>query len=414
MGRIVKSAFAIVLIAASGQVLVPRAWAQSVDCGADDFACVETDFTRACRDQPRTTRATCSAWLQRLEAHDFADQPAWQIVTALTYYDLADMADSTESARALRQRSRELYERVLAQGTRGFYASEAYLGLATLTADLDTHISLFREAVAADPSRLAVSDQFALTLARRGSRTDLLEAAELLRNSFSGRKNSGRKWYVAAWAVGFYEQAGELDTAQAFRRQVYADSEMGRIADEAARGLLDDPESATAALAEICHTALVSLFGSTTCMSGIDAVARAAEHERDSQRRRLLAEAATTGITTVANAPGIGGTEQERFRAIFEAFIARGIESPRVYVAYSDLLNDRRLAISFMEKAAILAPTDGELLYKLGVAYLGQEMWREAIDSFERARPILPAGLSEELFARQLQRAEAGLEAAGH
>jgi hypothetical protein len=137
-------------------------------------------------------------------------------------------------------------------------------------------------------------------------------------------------------AVGLYEAAGELSRADAFRRRVYADSGMARIAEKVESTGLRDAEQASSALAIACNADIVALFGAGTCMRGMDTAVAAVRAEDDMSRRTDLAEAATAGMTTVINAPSLAEQvpeANERFRSALEVFIAEGVQSSDVYAA---------------------------------------------------------------------------------
>jgi tetratricopeptide (TPR) repeat protein len=379
----------------------------SPDCSADDSACLTRGYEAACRIPERATPESCDIWLKNLEAHEFAEQPAWRIAAAVAYHSLAEKSSSPELAEEYRERSARLYQDVISTYPTGPAASEAYIGLSALTDDLDEYVELMRRAVAANPNSAFALEFLSHSLEQRGSESDMREAASFLEAAYADRSDP-KKWYLGLRTVRLYEAVGELDRAQNFQKRMYSDSGFAEM--EIEFGSLDDIERVESTLSRACNDSLVALFGMDTCLKGIESVVQGVTAEQDSERQQLLADAASSGMQRAAVAPGVAAEEHASFKATYELFISLGIHSAKVYEAWSNYLADPDQAISALEKAVKLAPDDGALVYRLGLFYLEQERWETAIDTFEKARPNLPAGFSRELLEMQLQRAEAGLE----
>lgn len=378
---------------------------ESWDCGADDSVCLSQSYEMACRLPESATTATCAAWLEHVETHEYSDQPAWQNIVAAAYYHLAESSESPDRADEYKTHSSRLLHNIISRYPSGPHAYDAYIGLANLTEDPNERIRLFRQAVAADQNHAFAPAMLARQLARTGSEADLIEAAEFMRQAYLVESDPS-KWYLGRSTVGLYDAAGQTDKAEEFRRRIYIDSGMEDA--EFDFQALADAQHVERTFTRVCNDNLVALFGKETCLSGIDSVVEAVKQEQDPEQQRRLAEAATEGMTRVANAPGIGTDEVKLFSATYEMFISLGVRSSKVYDAWSQRLEDRDLAVSALERAVELSPQDGALVYRLGLAYLGQERWGDAIRTFEKARQNLPAGFSREILDMQLQRAEAG------
>lgn len=392
----------------AGIVVLPTAgtYSQPLECGAEDYTCLARSYELACRE-PSTAATTCEAWLERLEAHAFADQPAWQLAAAAAYYSLSEWSEATNATQELRERSTMLLENVLLEQESGRFASEAYLGLAAWTDDLDENIALLRQALLADPSNAPAAETLARLLATRGSEPALLEAAEAMESAYLAQRDP-KRWHLASSAVALYESAGETSRAQRLKERVFAESGMNQLLDRLEE--LDDAARAKGLLGQACNVDLVALFGADRCLRGIESVASAVGLEQDLESQQRLAEAATIGMTSVINAPGFDSDEEARFRAVYETFISLGVRSAEVYEAYSHLLDDPILARLALEEASDLAPQNGQLLFRLGLAYLNEGMWQKAIASLEKAEPLLPEWVPQEVITMQLERARAGLE----
>jgi tetratricopeptide (TPR) repeat protein len=411
-GNKVRHRVPLVSLLATAQILFlvpPVSRAQNLECRGDDYVCLTRSYEQGCREPPRTTRETCAAWLQRVESHPFADRQAWRLIAATGYRTLSEMSESPNEASKFKAQSLALLQGVLSENPAPPFASEAYLGLAALTQNPSDNLHMVRLAVKADAGNAPAAEVLAHLVANGGSKADLLEAAEFMRAAYSAQQ-SPRKWYLAGKTITLYEAAGALDKAHQFRNSVYIDSGMDRLLGRL--DSVDDGNKAKDLLSVTCNVYLVGVFGENSCLRAIKSVADVVKREQDSGRRRELAEAVTSGMISVVNFPDFGDMEKSTLQVTYEMFISLGIDSAVVYRAYSQLLNDPVASLAALEKAATLAPHNGQIIYELGLAYLERGRWKEAINKLEEATPILPQWVSEDILAMQLQRAQAGLASA--
>jgi tetratricopeptide (TPR) repeat protein len=378
-------------------------YAQVSDCGRHDEACLQAGYEAACSTRSTDAAATCEAWLTSLESREFSGELEWRLIAGAAYRTLAEMSAGTTAAADFVNASRARYLSVLDDVQTGPAASRAYLGLALVSDSPEEGVRYRRLAVDADPSNGMRAESLARSLYATGN---VGEAGEFMEQAFDNQSD-GRRWYQGAQAIGLHRAAGRFERAEDLQRRVLAESGIERIAEEAAAGF-EDPATALAAISTACHDSLINLFGGEACIASIDAAAAAALAHRDPQQQRRLAEAVTSGTTSVLTSQRLlaeGKVFEGMYNPMFEAFLAQGIESPIVYVAYSHRQADRDRALELVERALALDPGDGELWLRLAITQLEVGRADDALESLAQARSLLSAS-RDVVIDLHMQRAE--------
>ena len=129
---------------------IRHAQAQTLSCAVDDGQCLQDAMNVACSPRDSSLDA-CLTWLRRLEEDSAAGNPEWRLTAASGYFRAARLARAEEDADRFRERSGAILREVLSRWQDGYYANQAYVGLANLSSSADEEISLLYHALHADP-----------------------------------------------------------------------------------------------------------------------------------------------------------------------------------------------------------------------------------------------------------------------
>ena len=390
-----------------GAVLLSPTSAQDVSCGPDDRECLEDRYAAACAGSA-SAPAPCLAFARRIESHELADRPEWRLIAAVAYARMADLPGPAEE-QSFRDRSETILRELLAEWPEGYYAGQAYIGLAGFAADDDETISLLRSAMAADPENTAAPYFLAGRLEARGENQDVLEAADLYRKTYSAR---GGFMSAAGNALRLYASIGQTEAHDTFRAQVAQDRGMDRYADDVrSADFAQDPERARDVLATACLVYVVAIFGSEVCADGIDSLAEASRTTSLETAREAVVDAAAEGIRLLRSAGWVAENRERDVRhdSILREWMDSGVATARVYVLWAQRPESGfDESLTALEKAVELAPDNGQYRYWLAHRYIQQYRLDEAIENLSIARDTLPenVGLTTDSVDRELRRAE--------
>jgi hypothetical protein len=146
------------------------------------------------------------------------------------------------------------------------------------------------------------------------------------------------------------------------------------------------------AMSHACLDSIISVVGTDPCFEAIDALTAAAGNAKDITRRKELAEQACAAMTDAGRSRDLQlafPDWQLRFRSRVEELLKLDVQSAAVYSAYANFVTGEQ-HVGALKDAAALAPDDGPLRYRLGLAYMEQQMWSDGIKELEAARKLLP------------------------
>ncbi len=395
----------------------PSSLSQTLECGEDDRECLEARFSMACGQiaSGASLAESCLTWVEQVQEHSLAQHPEWKLIAGASYRLLADMAESGEARDRFRERSLSLYQEVTATypGTR--YASQAYLGLAGFSDDLDESIALLQEASRLDPENTAIPLILARWMEIKARATqrasDFGEAADMYRLAYATRGG----WNTASNALQLYELADDSEQAEQFRSEVASDSGMSEFAEEVTSAeFATSPDRAQAVLGTACHSWIVATFGPEPCASGIDSLVAATRATASQVQRRAIVDVAVEAIRRLTVAQGLSEEDRSRFSEefgqILREWINSGAATASVYVRWA-LHPESGLdeSVIAMERALELEPDNGQYRYWLSMAYMAQRRFDEAIENLMIARHTLPenVGISTESVDARISEAEA-------
>lgn len=390
--------------------------AQSLECGADEGQCLEDSFALACSARIEAFEDNCLAWVQRVESHSLAENPRWRLIAATAYFRMAEFAESVVVAERYRERSRTINQELLAQQPSGYYANQAYIGLANLasveTEDASEVIRLTRMALQADPGNRNTMMGLARMLTRRGESGDHREAADMYRAAYIA--GGSRFWYLAANASGLYDSTGQSDRAEVFRDQVKKDSGIDEFEVEVKSvSFAEDLERAAVVFDTACQRYVIAIFGSETCANGIDTLVAATRSIASPAERRAIVGVATEGMRMLTVAGDTFGDEtrqrETKFGSILREWIATDVATAATFVLWAQHRESGLDEyVSALERAVELAPDNGQYRFWLANGHIQQGRHEEAINHLRIARDTIPddVGLRPERIDEVIREAE--------
>jgi tetratricopeptide (TPR) repeat protein len=394
-------------IALSCLFLVPvgRPNAQSLSCDRDDYRCLQREYESVCREPRFATRESCADWVQRLESHPFAMAPDWRLIAAAAYGALADFSGSPERATQFRREETTIYRDLIAQNPRNV---QALIGLSAVVDDSQERIDLLRRAIVVDPNNRFALKALVSDLAASGSEG---EAAPLLERAYTSAKGRA-KWKYAFDALLLYRRIGNSDAAERLRGRVLEDIGLTGSENEVATRDFTDLVVASTTLSSVCDESVIYILGAATCLEAIESALQTIENSAALEQRTALADILMSAMLSAGRSGTVQTFEpswRSRFQRNVESVLASGVESGTIYDAYASFVASPEARLMALEKAAALAPADGQIVYRLGLAYLELHMEEEGIEFLRRARPLLPEW-RHEVLDEHIRRAEAQLE----
>lgn len=163
--------------------------------------------------------------------------------------------------------------------------------------------------------------------------------------------------------------------------------------------MLLQPESHLAYLADafatLCEKSIAAVMNLDECMAGLELAVSTAEGPVSSGSRRLLAEAALTGMRTIAGESLPQSPEaQRKFPDWIDRLLATRpvpVEvSANLLEAQADYTADLPDRADALVSATELSRNRGDLRLKLAATYVDLKLWPEALEELRVAKILLP------------------------
>jgi tetratricopeptide (TPR) repeat protein len=271
--------------------------------------------------------------------------------------------------------------------------TKALFVLAALRETKEERVDLLRRVVAVDPTFILGWESLALAVSIGGAKEDLHESAELLEQAYIASPPGGQKRRLASDAIMQYENAQSSIDAERLRNRAQMDFRLDALMVVVAKPEAAGPERVNATLDELCSPTGVVIFGAKNCLEGIQSVVDAA-NAQTAQSRALSAQSATAAMWTAAQSgwrlDSIDATWRTRFEMAIDGFLRSQSTTPDMYAAYAAITPDRERRARAMEAAVARFPSNGDMLMRLGLAYLDQGRDQEAVAALTRAKELLP------------------------
>ena len=315
-----------------------------------------------------------------------------------TLSGLAERDVPAEVKEAYLVRSRAAYREVVRNEPLN---ASGYLGLAKVAETGEQRVEWLRGAVQAElkPVHMellarAVSTEVAGYLGHR-------EASGLLEHAYALEATETEKWRFGAEAWERHKIAVTRYPSTAADRSLA--NVVLRIHDDIDYPLLQrvlrQPESHLAflvdAFATMCETSIAEIISLDECMAGLESVVARAEISVSYGERRLLAEAALTGMRTIA---GESLPQSAEARGKFLDWIGRLLltrlepveVSADLLEAQADYTSNLLDRADALVAAIELSPNRGDLRLKLGATYVSLRSWPEAVEQLRVAQYLVP------------------------
>jgi hypothetical protein len=296
------------------------------------------------------------------------------------------------------ERSRAAYREVVRNEP---FNASGYLGLAEVAETGEERVEWLRGAVHAE-FRPAHMELLANALSREGSdHTGALEAARVIEDAYIYESTDTEKWRYGAAAWQRYTDASGRYPLAISERSL---ENVGiRIKDDIDYPLLQrmllQPESHLAYLADafatLCEKSIAAVMNLDECMAGLELAVSTAEGPVSSGSRRLLAEAALTGMRTIAGESLPQSPEaQRKFPDWIDRLLATRpvpVEvSANLLEAQADYTADLPDRADALVSATELSRNRGDLRLKLAATYVDLKLWPEALEELRVAKILLP------------------------
>ena len=363
---------------------------QGLTCAATDVGCLQRDVNQACHTAESTT-ASCDASLRRVAASPSRGDLNLRLMVAAADVTLADLATESATKTTYRNRAHEAYTSIVSEHPTNV---DGLVGLATLAETDQERIAMLRRALAASPTDVLLYESLSETLSKTGDSSNQSEAATLREQAYELETQQEKKWHLAAGAVLQYEDAGQAARADAMRNRVRYDYGLERVSAQLAHPELLDPDQLTEMLTSVCSVPIAFTVGAKTCLDSLKASADFVGHTKDKQLAAVLADSASTAISSAGAIAGMLSEAdrdwRKRFKEMTRAFITAGAVSQKTLSAYGAVVSDPKERVDDMKAAAAHFPDNGELAAALGLAHLDYGNRDEAIRSLSRAKQLLP------------------------
>lgn len=369
-----------------------EAGAQKLVCGASDVSCLEREREKACIDVD-----SCVEWLGVLEHSPVSKQPYVRISAAATNLILNELTGGLGAKTKYRDRAEEILDELIVEYPTN---AKALFALASLREKKEERVELLRRVVAADPTY--VMGWEALATAVSSGSTNLQEGAELLEQAYLASPPGA--WRIASDAIMGYENAKSPADAERLRKRVQVDYGLDALMVVVAKPEAAGPERVNAALYQLCSTTGIVISGARLCVEGIQSVVAAASSQ-NTQSQALYAQSATAAMWKAADSwwrlDSIDAKWRTRFETTIDGFLKSQSATPDMYAAYTAITSDREKRVRAMEAAVARFPSDGDVLMRLGLAYMDQGRKDEGVRALNHAKELLPptqhAGIDQAL-----------------
>ena len=367
-------------------------------CARQDMSCWQEVYTSEC-SAAASTLQTCLLFLSRLEtARRGSYSSGMALLLGHTLHDLAQEDVPLEAKARYLERSRAAFREVVRNEPLN---ASGYLGLAEVAKTGEERVEWLRGAVQAE-YQPAHMELLATALSSEGSgHPGAIEAARYIEDAYTYEATDTEKWRYGASAWQRYRDASSrypLAISERSRENVET-----RIKDDVDYPLLQrmllNPEFHLAhlgnAFATLCEKSIAAIITLDECMAGLELAVSTAEGSLPFGGRRLLAEAALTGMRTIA---GESLPRSPEVRGKFLDWIDRLLTTrpepvevaANLLEAQADYTADLMDRADALVAATELSPNRGDLRLKLGTTYVDLELWPEALEQLRVAKFFLP------------------------
>lgn len=363
--------------------------AQQLVCTASDASCFDRELEKACL-RVGATIASCAEWLNILEHSPLSRHPNVRVAAAETNLILNDLSGGRGSNTKYRDQAELILDELIIDDPNNV---KALFALAAMRERKEERVELLRRVVAVDPTFVLGWTSLAAAVSSGGAKPDLQESAEFLEQAYVASPSGPRKWHLAADAIMQYENAQSAIDARRLSERASADYGLDRLLTVVSKPETVGPATVNAALEELCSNTGVVIFGARHCLDSIQSVVNVANTTRNTAVESAYAEGATTAMRNAAVSLRLSSVDPG-WRARFEKTIGGFLESPTategMFVAYADITTDSEKRLQALETAAGRFPSDGDIVTRLGLAYLDQGRKDDGIRTLGRAKELVP------------------------
>jgi hypothetical protein len=368
-------------------------------CEQRDLGCWQELQLSECA-RPQSSLETCLVLLQHLETtrRRGADSADMALLLGKTLHDLALKDGPPTAKERFLARARAAYGEAV---RREPFNASGYLGLAEVAASGEERVEWLRGAVRAE-SQPAHMELLANALSVEiDDHTGDLEAAHTIEDAYTFESRATEKWRYGASAWHRYREA--LDQYPSAVSERSLENVVLRIKDDVDYSLIQrallEPESHLVYLADafatLCEQSIAEIIGLDECIAGLESAVASAERPTSPGARRLLAEAALTGMRTIAGESLPRSVEARgRFSDWIDRLLLTRPEPVDVAAslleARGDYTPDLLERADLLRSAIELSPNRGDLRLKAGATYVDLTLWYEALEQLRVARFFSP------------------------
>lgn len=372
--------------------------------------CVD-DLAQAYCHWSSATAEDCRRFIRALEGSARAASRDFMLCRARALGSLERFVLAGDPERnRLWQQQREIYGILIRDDPRD---AEALLDLATITAQRDEKLALFRRAAAADPNSTLNHRLLAAELASDGTPEEMAESVEHMRKAYE-IADIPHRWWLAHTVVDHMVQVGLHQEALEFQRSAL--SEMGMpnaeqvVRRAMAHGGTRPSRELVSAVGLLCDRRSIPLGTTQPCVDGIEALSAASIAQGANVSKATLDTIAYASLDALGDIDAAifqqrhnlpHGLHQdprfwERLHAALARFSGTSLETPLLLYARVQAMSllgpssDLERPSKLLERAVTLAPYDGHTRVRLGQAYADEGRVADAIVQLETAIPLLP------------------------
>lgn len=390
------------LIGASLLAATAGLQAQTETCQVGDARCYQRQYENACGQSDSTVRS-CSAWIRSVEPRSKQGDRSAQVMQGHAYMAIANHL-STEADEQARSRASglALFRQLVASDPSD---AEATLALASFTSDPAERLQRLRQVVNLRPAGFIAAEALANELQRLGGTANLLEAAAAIERAAAAQPEP-HKWRLAGRAISLYEEAGDSDHARQLRQDIRQQFGAQAMVDELSQASTRTPERTLQLVEKLCDPGAARAVGADGCLQALEVVvpSLAGMPNRDDAQRvadrvaKVMLDMSQEGELALYEADPNWRTRFERWT---ERMVSQGMESVTVLSASASIQLDKTKKLAALERATQLDPGNLSVAVTLGIEYMLQQRWDDAIRQF-RAAKALPDARSKSAEAQQM------------
>jgi tetratricopeptide (TPR) repeat protein len=245
---------------------------------------------------------------------------------------------------------------------------------------------------------------------------DSEEAIRAYLQAYSSTKLSKAKWEFASHAYSIAKEIDDKKVADEIKSRVSVDADLDRITESDWLAEPIDINRVRSTLLASCYDPMIYMFGGEYCMHGLEAiysklsVESSVEISQSDEIIKLYADAIIYAERSELFRGKFPDWRNQFVHEIESLLENSSFHSPALFATYASISEDPAKQMWALESAAFLAPQNGAAQYRLGLAYLEHDKYREAISQFKLARTLLPEWRYE-LLDQKLLAAEQGAKA---